>query len=194
MLLVEENFVVNVYDFDGTIFVNNSLFRFWKYCFKKRPWIILCAPLQLINFLIIAFDITQDKSLFYSFVRFFPDIKKTVSEFWDENEGDMCEWYMKQKESSDIVVSASPDFLISEICNRLGINCIASAVCPKTGKCLGNDCKGAEKVILLRKHYPDTKIGKGYGDSESDIYLLRCAEEGFFVKNNSRNSVEMQKI
>ena len=186
--------MVNVYDFDGTIFVNNSLFRFWKYCFKKKPWIIICCPLQLINFAIIAMRLTDDKSLFYSFVRFFPDIKKTVSDFWDENEHDVCEWYINQKESSDIVISASPEFLISEICNRLGINCIASLVCEKTGKCLGNDCKGEEKVIRLRECFPDIKAGKGYGDSKSDRPLLEFAEEGFFVKNNSRDSVFMQKI
>ena len=76
----------------------------------------------------------------------------------------------------------------------MDIRCIASNVCPKTGKCLEKDCKGEEKVVLLRKHYPDVKVGKGYGDSKSDIYLLQCAEEGLFVKNHSRESVLMQKI
>ena len=186
--------MVNVYDFDGTVFVDNSLFRFWKYCLKRKPYIVICVPLQLINFITIGLHLTSDKSLFYSFVRLIPNIRKLVSDFWDENEKDMCEWYMKQKESSDIIISASPEFLISEICKRLDIRCIASNVCPKTGKCLEKDCKGEEKVVLLRKYYPDVKVGKGYGDSKSDIYLLQCAKEGFFVKNHSRESVLMQKI
>ena len=47
-------------------------------------------------------------------------------------------WYMKQQKEDDIIISASPDFLLRPICKRLGIHSLnASNVNIYTGKIEG---------------------------------------------------------
>ena len=131
---------MNVYDFDGTICFKSSPIVFWKICIKRKPIILICLPIQTVGFLLYKYGLIKDPSLFYIFTRFFKDETKVIKEFCDTQEKNMCEWYLKQKMDDDIIVSASPEFLIKEMAKRLNVSYVASKVDFRTGKFIDPPC------------------------------------------------------
>ena len=176
--------MVNVYDFDGTIYLDNSLKEFSIFCAKKKPIILICFPIQMFFLLLFRLNITKDLSHFYLFLRLLKKSEKEnlIKEFWDLNEDKVCKWYLDQKKETDIIVSASPEFLIKEISNRLGVSCIASDISIETGKNY-RTCRGKDKVVMFYEKYPNTIINESYGNAKSDYYIMEEGKCGYFVKN-----------
>lgn len=117
------------------------------------------------------------------FVVFVPCRQKFVSRFWDKNMKHVQQWYLESKRADDIVVSASPDFLINEICSRLGVACITSQT-GKHGQVVGKHCYGAKKVTAFRNRYPDAELETFYSDSMSDAPMFQIAKRGYLVKGS----------
>ena len=91
-------------------------------------------------------------------------------------------YYLAQKRPDDVIISASPSFLLCDICKELGIGTlIASEADEKTGKWLRKNCYGAEKVVRYREIFGDEKIDEFYSDSLSDSPLAEIAEKAFVV-------------
>ena len=83
------------------------------------------------------------------------------------------------------MISASPEFLLKPICNRLGIGTvIASAVDKKTGVYDGLNCHGEEKLKRYRQVFGDRGIFEFYSDSLSDAPLAEIAQSAFLVRKN----------
>lgn len=93
-------------------------------------------------------------------------------------------FYRERQSPDDLVISASPEFLIGEVCRRLGIAWIASPVNPATGKLEGPNCRGEEKVRRFQEEYPEAEIECFYSDSPSDIFMAREAQKAFLVKKD----------
>jgi phosphoserine phosphatase len=178
---------MNVYDFDGTIYDGDSAIDFYKYCVKKDARLLRYLPAQLLGFLGYAFkrtDTTRMKQIFYSYFRGVEDMDRRVSDFWDIHMGKIQAWYLARKRPDDIVISASPSFLLHEACvKRLEIRTlIASEVDRHSGECLGANCRGEEKVRRLRNVLPNAVIDEMYSDSKADLPLMRIAKAAYFVK------------
>lgn len=139
-------------------------------------------------------NVTDNLSLFYVFLRSLKGDKKYIKEFCDLQMKNICKWYLSQKETTDVIVSASPEFLIKELCDRLGVRCIASKVDYTTGKYFKKSCKGKQKLIQFKEKFPDEIIGKSYGNSKSDMYMILEGKEGYMVKNISIDKFEMQRV
>ncbi|MEG2719568.1 MAG: haloacid dehalogenase-like hydrolase, partial [Clostridia bacterium] len=91
-------------------------------------------------------------------------------------------WYLNQLQSDDLIISASPEFLLSYPCKTLGIAApIASQISISDGSFIGNNCKGAEKVMRFHQNYGDTPIDCFYSDSLSDTPLAALANQAFLV-------------
>ena len=85
-----------------------------------------------------------------------------------------------------MIISASPEFHIREICSRIGIkNVIASKVDPKTGRCLGPNCRDEEKVRRFREIFGDAEIDDFYSDTEHDVPLAILAKRAYLIKNGT---------
>ena len=85
----------------------------------------------------------------------------------------------------DVIISASPTFLLEPICKRLHINyLIASEVDKYTGKYDGTNCYGVEKVKRFNKIFPNSSIDNFYSDSLSDTPLAKLSKHAFLVSNN----------
>ena len=183
----------NVYDFDGTIYLNNSLKEFSIFCLKKKPILFICIPIQLISLILFKLGITDSLTYFYIFLRLLRDKEKEnlIKEFWNSNEHKICKWYLDKKREDDIIVSASPEFLIKEIASRLGLRYIASDISLKNGKVIGKTCRGNEKVVRFHQEYPNITINNSYGNAESDYYIMEEGKFGYFVKNISINKSEI---
>lgn len=175
----------NVYDFDKTIYDGDSTRHFYFYLLKKQPLIMLYLPYQgfwAIFFALKLISKTSFKQRFYSCFKAVKDIDKEVEAFWDKNQTGIKQWYLDNQKDDDIIISASPEFLLAPICNKLGIsNLIASRVDKKTGKYTGKNCYGDEKPLRLKENFPNAEINEFYSDSFSDQPLASLAGEAYLV-------------
>ena len=90
---------------------------------------------------------------------------------------------MLKHRPDDVVISASPEFLLRPICEKLEIHTlIASRVDPKSGHYTGENCHGRQKVLRYREVFSHLPICEFYSDSLSDTPLAELAEESFIVK------------
>ena len=181
---------MNVYDFDKTIYDGDSTAHFYFYCLKKQPRILLWLPYQAWAFFcyIIGFyDKTQFKERFYKFFKSIEKIDELVDSFWNTHYGGIKKWYTDLQCEDDIVISASPEFLLLPICERIDIkNLIASRVDKYTGKYDGLNCYGAEKVTRLYNTYGKVEFDNFYSDSLSDAPLAMLAKKESFVVDGDK--------
>jgi len=178
---------MNVYDFDKTIYDGDSTLDFYLYNLKKNPLLIRYIFLQVFALALYILKIKDKeyfKEKFYSFLNGIKDIDFEISLFWKKNEKKIKEWYLKQYKSNDLIISASPEFLLSPISKKLKFKLIASKVNKKNGNLLGKNCYGREKVFRFNEIYIDKKIDKFYSDSKSDKYLKEIAKKAFLVNKN----------
>ncbi len=178
---------VNVYDFDHTVYAGDSSVDFYLFCVKKQPDILRFLPGQAsaaIRCSARRLDKTAAKARFFSFLAGIEDTERMASEFWGINRRKIQPWYLEQKKDTDIVISASPEFLLKPICNELNIRLIASLIDEKTGKFKGENCYGKEKLYRLNREYPNIEVNNFYSDSQSDAPLARFAEHSYLVKSD----------
>ena len=176
---------MNVYDFDGTIYNGDSSIDFYIYALTHQPQLMFYVPKQILGFILYALkriDKTRLKEYFFCFLKGI-DTEKLVDSFWQRNKNNVFSWYLNQQKDDDIVISASPKFLVEPICKSLGINCIiASEVNQETGMFISENCRGQEKVKRLEKEYNIHHIDNFYSDSFSDMPLMEIADHAFIVK------------
>lgn len=178
---------MNVYDFDNTIYKGDSTADFYLFSLRKHPSIIRFSPSLLkavLKFYVFKKGTKTDmKEIMYRFLTKI-EPEKDLKDFWDTHEKNIKEWYLKQKKDDDIVISASPEFLLKPICKKLGIkNLTASNVDINTGKYSGINCHGKEKLRLFNKLYGD-EIDEFYSDSYSDTPLAKISKKAFLVKGD----------
>jgi len=178
---------MNVYDFDHTIYDGDSSVDFYLFVLCRRPYIIVFLPLQICGMALFLFGIFSKermKEAFFVFIRYIP-LQETVSRFWDRNRKKIKSWYLQQKQDSDVIVSASPEFLLEPlVCRFLGVALIASRIDANTGKYIGKNCFGGEKVTRFLAAYPTAVVDDFYSDSYSDEPLARIANNAFLVRKN----------
>ncbi len=179
---------MNVYDWDDTIYRGDSTFGFVKYLYVKKPKTLLSIPRTAVCGLLFVLKImpklTFKQNLYHMFV-FVDDMEKTVEEYTSSHLGHVKQWYKDHQQEDDLVISASPEFLIRSFCEKVNIRtCMASKVDMHTGRYEGENCHGEEKVRRFREIFPDGKIGEFYSDSYSDTPLARLAEKAFLVKGD----------
>ena len=177
---------MNIYDFDETIYDSDSTKDFYFYCLKKYPKILLSVPRMAWAFLLYILGVytkTQFKEKMYRFLRYVPDVDKALEDFWNINENKVKQWYRDRQKEDDIIISASPEFLLEPICERLGIkHLIASRVDKKTGLYTGENCWGEEKVKRLYEDFPDAVCEEFYSDSLSDTPLAELANTAKIIR------------
>ena len=182
---------MNVYDFDNTIYDGESTFDFFVFCLKKDLRCIkyvfpVVKTLVLYKLCKITIEDLERKSEKYmaDFMLHINNPMKLIKEFWDKNEHKIKDFYIKQKQADDVIISASCEEFLQEICNRLNIkNLIASKIDFKTGK-VKYICYSENKVSLFKQFYPDSQIDEFYSDSKNDLPMMKLAKKAYFVKNN----------
>lgn len=179
---------MNVYDFDKTVYQGDSTKDFYFFLLCRHPKLIRYLPRQItgtFRYLKGQYTKTEWKEAFFSFLTGISDYDREVVLFWDRKERKIAAWYRKQKRPDDVIISASPAFLLTEICRRLEIlPPIASVVDAKTGKFIGENCKSEEKVRRFLECFPHEKIDSFWSDSPSDLPMARLAEHAYLVKKN----------
>ncbi|MBR1844940.1 MAG: HAD-IB family phosphatase [Lachnospiraceae bacterium] len=180
---------MNVYDFDGTIYKNDSTRDFYYYLLRHYTKVIRYLPKFILDAIKYRLDVvtkTKMKETFFQFLNSFGDgeIERIVDEFWDMHRKKIYDWYLNIKKDDDVIISASPRYILEPICKELGVNLICSEVDIKTGDYIGDNCYGEEKVRRFREIYSDAVIDNFYSDSKSDEPLAKIAKKAYIVKRN----------
>ena len=119
----------------------------------------------------------------FHFLTLISDVDRAVDAFWRANLPRLKAWYPPRHRDDDVVISASPEFLIRPACAKLGIRrVIGSPVDRRTGVFQGPNCHGQEKVSRFRARFPGQGIDEFYSDSHSDDPLAALAKRAFLVK------------
>ena len=179
---------MNVYDVDNTILRGDSTARFCAYCLRRYPAVWADLPGQAVNALLFGLKLRKKqvfKQRLLSFLKRIDDVDAAVADFWEKNLSRIKPFYCETRRSDDVVISASPEFLIAPACARLGIKTVmGSPVDRHTGIFSGPNCHGAEKVRRFREIYPDAQIDDFYSDSHSDDPLAEIARRAILVKGD----------
>ena len=179
----------NVYDFDGTIYDGDSSIDFYFFVIKRRPLLILYIPIFLIQTVRYIFGIVSKekwKESFYYSIILHNDLDRLIELFWQKNKRKIKSFYISNKDPKDIIITAGPDFLIQPILNELGVNqLIATRFDIESGKIIGKNCHGAEKVDRFKSAFPNVTVNDFYSDSNSDLPLTYISNMSYKVSGNN---------
>ncbi len=180
---------MNAYDFDQTIFYPDSSYCFVKYCLRHYPRAVLRAvrPTAFAALLCLMkrADTKTLKEAVFSFLPRLDNVEQIVKDFWEAHRACLEDWYLRQRREDDLILSASPEFLLSPICEELGVRLIATPMDPYTGRIHGLNCHDEEKVRRFSLEYPDASVENFYSDSLADTPMARIAEHAYLVKRGS---------
>ena len=181
---------MNVYDWDDTIYRGDSTFGMVRYAYIHRPKTLLSIPRSAACGLLYVLKLmpkqTFKENLFHMFTMI-PDMEAFVDEYTTSHLDHVKDWYKQQQKEDDLVISASPEFLIRSFCEKVGIKQVmASPVDLHTGKYSGKNCHGEEKVLRFRAVYGETPIQEFFSDSKSDTPLAKISEKAYLVNGDER--------
>ncbi len=179
---------MNAYDFDGTLRYGDSTLDFYFWCLGRYPAMLLDVPNLVVSALGYAakkLTKTQFKQEMYRFLRRIPDVKGEVRRFWVSGKKKLMRWYTPRK--GDVVISASPEFLLEPICEELGVELLASRVDAKSGVYDGLNCHGGEKVRRFREVYPDAVVEEFCTDSLSDEPMAALAKKAYMIRGGKKH-------
>ncbi len=125
--------------------------------------------------------------------------EKSVKKYWDKHEKDIYDFFKPENRNPDrktVLISASPDFLIKEIAERMKVDyCIASPHNSKNGHLTGTLCREQAKVRLFQERFPDAEVEDVYSDSlEHDKYIFALGKRCFLATKGELKEVDKAEI
>ena len=92
-------------------------------------------------------------------------VQRAAKGFWEKHLHQVYPWFTQKKRPA-VIISASPDFLLEELQRRLGLPyLLCTRHNPKTGRILGQNCRGEEKVRRFHRAFPGVQVVDVYSDS-----------------------------
>ena len=189
---------IDIYDFDKTIIPFDSGAKFIAFCMTRYPWCIIALPRMAIGFLLCKMHIIpfeKMKSNLFHFQYLVP--KNAVKRFWDKYEKSAHSWFNERKRYS-VVISASPDFLLNEISERLKFDKLICTKFTPKGKMISPNCRDEEKVRRLFDELDknDIEIIDVYSDSYSHDKPIFSLATGqcYHIENGERVPFNFNKI
>jgi len=177
---------MNVYDFDKTIYKNDSSIDFYIYNLRKNSSLIKFIPSQLKglleHYLFNKITIKEMKQNFYQYLSAINDVEKEAEVFWNENFNKINKWYLSQKREDDVIISASPYFLIKIAADKLGVKYVIASEVDSDGIYHSENCRDEEKVRRFIEYGFDINdVDNFYSDSMSDLPFAKVAKKAYLV-------------
>ena len=180
---------LSVYDFDHTIYNGDASADFIFYAIKQDIRLLRYVPMMSLALFVLVFRLKSRKAVkqdAFSFLKGVRNVDAMLEGFWATHENKVADWYKKQQEANDIIISASPDFLLAPIAEKLGVGTlIATTMNSRTGVIEGENCRGEEKLRRLDAYDSSLIIDRAYSDSLSDAPLLERASHGYIVRRGT---------
>ena len=179
-----------VFDFDKTVYDGDSSIDFFLFCIRHNLKCIRILPGFFQKTILYKLNRTTKESLkesFFEFLQYLDNPEAVVLSFWESHKNKIKPFFSKRSHVQDMIISASPEFLLNPICKELNVDTlIASEVDISTGKFNGKNCSGEEKYKRMVHLFGESiKIVEFYSDSDVDIPLAKRAEKAWKVKKNT---------
>jgi phosphoserine phosphatase len=182
---------MTVYDFDKTIYDGHSTMDFFLFLLKKNWRLIRFVPLAVSLTLRYRFRLITEQDFFKAAERCMqavvqeePDIERLVKEFWDHNEHKIKDFYLKQKKPDDLIISGSLEFLLDEICSRLGVRDYIGSRLDWKECSIEFLCYHQNKVAIFHERFPGAVADVFYTDSLLDLPMMQEAKTVYMVHKN----------
>ena len=174
---------IDVYDFDGTIYDGDSTVDFVFFCLRRHPNVIAGLPhLVAAAVKIKSRGLTQFKSVLFGEMAKRFDLEREAALFWQSEKikAKLGKWF--ETRPRDLQYAAK----------LLGVKTLIGTRCDaKTGRLIGKNCKGEEKLRRIAEVVGAFEIRAMYtDDAKADGPLLACAEEGYIVTHGRLSPFE----
>jgi phosphatidylglycerophosphatase C len=186
------------FDFDGTITRKDTLLEFIRYT-KGNFGYYVGFGINLPFLLAYKLRIIANQSAKERVLKFFfrgtkvEDFKKMCEDFGRRVIPGLVRskaleeiTRLKSQDVIVVVVSASPENWIIDWAKQLGVELIGSRLEISegrvTGKIIGKNCHGDEKVVRIKQVYDlaNYNVVAAYGDSEGDKVMLALAQKAYY--------------
>jgi phosphatidylglycerophosphatase C len=186
------------FDFDGTITRKDTLLEFIRYT-KGNFGYFVGFGINLPFLLAYKLRIISNQSAKERVLKFFfrgtkvEDFKKMCEDFGRRVIPGLVRSKaleeinrLKSQDVIVVVVSASPENWIIDWAKQSGVEMIGSRLEISddwiTGKILGKNCHGDEKVVRIKQVYDlaNYNVVAAYGDSEGDKAMLALAQQAYY--------------
>ena len=174
---------MNVYDFDNTIYRGESTLHLFFYYIRRHPGLLKRLPTVLRAFArykrggVTLEEMTSRYApMVEALVLDIVDFDRDPADFWDRHMKNIKPFYKTLQREDDLIITASPDFTIAEVCRRLGIRqYLTSTIDRETGR-IGRICARSNKIKAFMELYGDAEIENFYTDSvKNDKPLIRSS-------------------
>ena len=187
----------DLYDFDKTVYPQDSETVFLFYCILHRPYLIFITPWLLLNLILFFLGFgDRFKGRCFSFLRFI-DGERMAEKFWNNQQKNIYPIFNPENRERPIVVcSASPEFFLRPICEKYKVDVlIATRMDPKTGKIDGFNCKDKQKPLRIAEAIPNAEFVNVYSDSlKNDIHIFELGKKCFHAKKGSLTEISIEEI
>ena len=180
---------MKVFDFDNTIYRGESSVDFSFFMIRHNRKIIRYIPTILISLIGYKLVLLKKEKLEEIINDFFAVVLKGtesppvfVNQFWETHACKLNERILQLIEPDDIIISASPVFLLYGIRGKLNTDKIIGTEVDLAQKKITWFNFGDNKVRRYRELYGDKKIDAFYTDSENDKNMMEISQEVFIVK------------
>ena len=185
--------LIDVYDFDGTIYDRDSTVDFTRFCLRRHPSLLLALPRFAWVCLRLAAGragLREMKSVLFSEMARRFSLEDEARQFWQQpkTRAKLGAWFETTPRDVPIVIaSASPEFELRYAAALLGVETLIGTRCDTaTGLLTGPNCKGEEKLRRMEEAVGPYTIRAMYTDSvKSDGPLLRKAQQGYILRHGA---------
>ncbi|MBQ2947993.1 MAG: haloacid dehalogenase-like hydrolase [Clostridia bacterium] len=185
--------LIDVYDFDGTIYDGDSTADFVLFSLRRHPGVIAGLPrvaFAALRLLVRNIGLTQFKSVLFGEMSKRFSLEEEAELFWKDmnTRKKLGPWFFETPRDLPIVIaSASPEFELRHAAKILGVDTLIGTKCDmKTGALTGKNCKGAEKISRIREVIGEYEVRAMYtDDAKADGPLLAIAREQYIVTHGS---------
>ena len=182
-------------DLDGTLTLKDT---YTKFVFQNLNFVKVLKNIPTLATMLLKYKLkiyNNDDVKQITFKMFFEgyDSEQSLDSFADE-----IAWNMRVRELIDvkrkegykvIIVTASPDVYVKQVCEYLGYDGFISTQTQENGRYLsgvfeGRVCNFDEKTQRIKAFMGEEKLGHtiSYGNSSGDFAMLRFCDESYFVK------------
>ena len=190
--------LIDVYDFDGTLYDGDSTADYVLFCLRRHPSLALALPRVIVaaaRLVARRIGLTEFKSALFGAMARRVDLEAEAERFWNDarTQKKLGAWFKGTPRDLPIVIaSASPEFELRHAAAILGVGTLIGTRCERgTGRLIGRNCKGEEKIGRIREAVGDFTVRAMYtDDAKADAPLLAMARERYLVKHGKVSRID----
>ncbi|MCR4645739.1 MAG: haloacid dehalogenase-like hydrolase [Oscillospiraceae bacterium] len=181
---------MNVFDFDNTLYHGESVVDFALFMLRHNKQIYTWLPTIFWYLMMYKLCLVTKEQMERKLNEFLKvlisddyDLHTMVKAFWKENAHKLDPAMLRRIRPEDVILTASPDFMMNVIGKRLGTTHILCSVVDIPTKTILYLNFGTNKVKRFRKLYRNTQVRRFYTDSYNDQAMIDLAQTAYLVEN-----------